>query len=123
MPQVGGAISIEMQLPKLLWLKNSNPTTYSRLGHAIDLVDFLTFKATGNLARLRKAPESGASVNRDSRSQCTVVSKWCCFADEDSTAWDDDYLTTIGLDELIRNEHSIIGNTVGLVPLRAAKVI
>lgn len=39
---VGGVISPEMQTPKLLWLKQHMPTTWSNVGHLFDLPDFLT---------------------------------------------------------------------------------
>ena len=48
---VGGTISPEMQTPKLLWLKKHMPATWSRAGMFLDLPDFLTWKATGSLAR------------------------------------------------------------------------
>lgn len=38
---VGGIISPEMQTPKLLWLKQHMPTTWSNVGHLFDLPDFL----------------------------------------------------------------------------------
>ena len=39
---VGGVMSPEMQLPKLLWLKRHLPQTWPRYGLALDLADFLT---------------------------------------------------------------------------------
>jgi FGGY-family pentulose kinase len=56
----GGKISIEMQIPKILWLKNNAPKVYQQCAHYFDLPDYLTFKATGNLCR----------------SQCSLVCKW-----------------------------------------------
>ena len=44
---VGGKISPEMQVPKLLWLARHMPTTFARAGHFFDLTDFLTWRATG----------------------------------------------------------------------------
>jgi len=48
---VGGAISPEMQAPKLKWLKTHMPATFAAAGHFFDLSDFLTFRATGSLDR------------------------------------------------------------------------
>ena len=44
---VGGKISPEMQVPKLLWLARHMPQTFARAGHFFDLTDFLTWRASG----------------------------------------------------------------------------
>ena len=44
---VGGKVSIEMQLPKLLWLKKNMPQTWKQSSMFLDLPDFLTWRATG----------------------------------------------------------------------------
>ena len=44
---VGNKISLEMQMPKLLWIKKHMPSTWKRAKHFFDLPDFLTFKASG----------------------------------------------------------------------------
>ncbi len=44
---VGGKVSIEMQLPKLLWLKNNIPQTWKVANSFMDLPDYLTWRATG----------------------------------------------------------------------------
>lgn len=79
---VGGRISPEMQTPKLLWLKENRPETFAAAGHFFDLADFLTWAATGDLAR----------------STCTVTCKWTYMAHE--TRWDPDYFHKVGLSEL-----------------------
>ena len=48
---VGGKISLEMQVPKLLWLKKNNPTCWKKAKNMFDLPDFLTWKATNSLSR------------------------------------------------------------------------
>lgn len=48
---VGGKISLEMQAPKMLWLKNHMPVSWSRAQLLFDLPDFLTWKATGSESR------------------------------------------------------------------------
>lgn len=48
---VGGAISPEIETPKLLWLAENMPGTFEAAWQFMDLVDFLTWRATGSLAR------------------------------------------------------------------------
>ena len=47
---VGGSISPEMEIPKILWLKRHLPTSYAAAGHFFDLADYLSFRATGSSA-------------------------------------------------------------------------
>ena len=49
-----------MQSPKLLWLKRHAPETFARAGHFLDLTDFLTYRATGALARAPVQPDGVA---------------------------------------------------------------
>lgn len=49
---VGGKVSLEMEIPKLLWLKKNLPNSWSRIGKLFDLPDFLTWKSTGSDSRL-----------------------------------------------------------------------
>lgn len=90
---VGGAVSPEMEMPKLLWLKENRRKTFDRARHFLDLTDFLTFRAAGSL----------------SRSSCTVTCKWN-YLDHEGR-WDRDYLRAIGLPELA-DDLSRIGEDV-----------
>ncbi|MGH1454872.1 MAG: FGGY-family carbohydrate kinase [Paracoccaceae bacterium] len=81
--RLGGTMSPEMQLPKLMWLKQQRPDLWSRLGHAMDLSDFLVSRASG-------APK---------RSLCTMVAKWGYRAD--LRGWPDGFLNSIGLDDAV----------------------
>jgi ribulose kinase len=47
----GGTISLEMQTPKLMWLKKNLPESWKAAKYFFDLSDFLTWKATGDDAR------------------------------------------------------------------------
>jgi FGGY-family pentulose kinase len=76
---VGGRISPEMETPKLLWLKENSPEVYGAAWQFMDLTDFLTWRATGDL----------------SRSVCTVTCKWTFLAHEN--AWDASYFEQVGL--------------------------
>lgn len=88
---VGGRISPEMQTPKLLWLKENQPQTFQRAWQFFDLADFLTWKATGDLAR----------------STCTVTCKWTYLAHE--ARWDESYFHKVGLGELADEGFARIG--------------
>ena len=78
---LGGVMSPEMQLPKLMWLKRHLPETWSRAAYCADLVDFLTFSATGSLAR----------------SQSTLACKWSW---NPATGWPRALLGRLGLADL-----------------------
>lgn len=91
---VGGVISPEMETPKLLWLKENLPETYADAWQFLDLADFLTWRATGDLAR----------------SACTVTCKWTYLAHENR--WDPDYFHRIGLNELADEDFARIGQNV-----------
>lgn len=100
---VGGTISLEMQPPKLLWLKKNMANTWQKAAHFFDLPDFLTWKATGYT----------------SRSLCSLVCKWTYFmADDISTTgsskmgWNQDFLNMLGLQDLAENNFAKIGNEV-----------
>lgn len=51
----GGRLSVEMQIPKLLWLKTNRPDTWAASGHIFDLCDYLTWRATGSPKRSHSA--------------------------------------------------------------------
>ena len=91
---VGGAISPEMQTPKLLWLKQHLPRTFDAAGHFLDLTDYLTWRATGSLAR----------------SVCTVTCKWTYLAHE--RRWSDAYFRRIGLGEIVDGGYVRIGTEI-----------
>ncbi|XP_058030674.1 FGGY carbohydrate kinase domain-containing protein isoform X2 [Ahaetulla prasina] len=91
---VGGVMSVEMQPPKLLWMKeNLRECCWEKAGHFFDLPDFLSWKATGATAR----------------SLCTLVCKWTYSS---KTGWDDNFWKSIGLEDLMANKYSKIGNEV-----------
>ena len=91
---VGGSISPEMEIPKLLWLKRHLPSTYRSAGHFFDLADYLSFRATGSTAR----------------SICTLACKWNFLAHE--RRWSERYFERIGLGDLASDSHAKIGNQI-----------
>lgn len=48
---VGGNVSPEMMVPKILWLKRNQPQCWKRAAHFFLLPDFMTWKATGDESR------------------------------------------------------------------------
>ena len=91
---VGGVISPEMETPKLLWLKENRPQVFNAAWQFFDLTDYLTWRASGDLAR----------------SSCTVTCKWTYLAHENR--WDADYFRAIGLKELADEGFARIGQSV-----------
>lgn len=83
---IGGVMSPEMQTPKLMWLKRHLPGTWNAAGLMFDLADFLTWKASGSLAR----------------SQCTLTAKWTYLAHEE-TGWRRDFFEQVGLGDLFEH--------------------
>jgi len=91
---VGGSISPEMEIPKLLWLKRHRRTSFDAAGHFFDLADFLTWRATGSLAR----------------SMCTVTCKWNYLAHE--KRWSAPFFRRVGLDEFVAENYARIGTDI-----------
>ena len=91
---VGGSISPEMEIPKLLWLKRYLPSTYYAAGHFFDLADYLSFRATGS----------------SSRSMCTLACKWNYLAHEQR--WSGSYFERIGLGDLASDRYARIGQEI-----------
>ncbi|HYE23848.1 MAG TPA: FGGY-family carbohydrate kinase [Clostridia bacterium] len=91
---VGDRISPEMELPKLLWLKENMPGTWTNAGMFLDLADFLGYRATG----------------QDVRSLCTTTCKWTYVASE--SRWDDGFLKLIGLGDLCEENYRRIGRDI-----------
>ncbi|KAB2600179.1 hypothetical protein D8674_010450 [Pyrus ussuriensis x Pyrus communis] len=105
----GGALSPEMQPPKLLWVKENLPESWSMVFRWMDLSDWLSYRATGD----------------DTRSLCTTVCKWTYLGhahmqlnnekdsrDMEACGWDDDFLEEIGLGDLVDGHHAKIGRSV-----------
>ena len=95
---VDGQVSLEMEIPKLLWLKKHRPEVFGRASKFMDLCDFLSWKVSGD----------------SSRSMCSVVCKWLYQVNPKSTShgWDTALFKKINLEELSRDNFAKIGSVV-----------
>ena len=101
---VGGRMSIEMEIPKVLWLKNNMPKELFDQCKFYDLPDALTHIATGS----------------DKRSFCSAVCKQGYVpvgVDGSVRGWQEDFLSEIGLEELTEDNFKRMGGVDGVVSL------
>ena len=90
----GGAMSPEMQAPKLVWLARRKPEVFDQTAHFLGLTDYLTFRATGSLKR----------------SLCSVACKFGYLAHEQR--WPRDFLDRVGLGALAADGFTRLGAEV-----------
>ncbi|QNT79235.1 FGGY-family carbohydrate kinase [Entomobacter blattae] len=107
---IGGRMSLEMQTPKLLWLRRHRTDTWQKAAHFFDLPDFLTWKATG----------------KTTRSLCSTTCKWTYLGHK--KMWDAAYFQAIGLSDIVEEKFQRIGQhilppgaPVGLLSAEAAR--
>jgi FGGY-family pentulose kinase len=105
----GGVMSPEMEVPKLMWLKRHLPQSWLRAGRIFDLADFLSWKATGSLAR----------------SQSTLTCKWT-YLGHSEQPWRHDFLAQVGLDDLMEKaalpqQASPVGADLGPLTIAASE--
>ena len=101
---VGGKMSIEMEIPKVLWLKNNMPPELFDRCKFYDLADALTHLATGN----------------ETRSFCSTVCKQGYVpvgVDGSVKGWQEDFYETIGLGDLTKDNFKRMGGVDGVVSL------
>ena len=101
---VGGTMSIEMEIPKVLWLKNHMPKELFDRCKFYDLADALTHMATAN----------------EKRSFNSVVCKQGYVpvgVDGSVKGWQEDFLTEIGLEDLCEDNFRRLGGVDGVVSL------
>ncbi|KAJ5580728.1 sugar kinase [Penicillium hetheringtonii] len=97
---VGGTMSVEMEVPKVLWLKNHMPPDLFDKCAFYDLADALTHLATGN----------------NKRSFCSAVCKQGYVpvgVDGSVKGWQEDFLNEIGLGELKDDNFKRMGGVDG----------
>lgn len=98
---VGGAMSIEMEVPKVKWLKNHMPENEFSKCKFYDLVDFLTHRAT----------------KKETRSFCSVVCKQGYVpvgVDGCMKGWSADFFNSIDLPELVEDDFRRVGGVLGV---------
>ena len=84
---------LEMECPKILWLKKRmDPTLFSRC-QFFDLPDFLTYRATSS----------------DIRSSCSLTCKFSYIPDN---GWRADFFQKIGLGEFVERDYEPVGGNV-----------
>ncbi|KAA8892718.1 FGGY family of carbohydrate kinase [Sphaerosporella brunnea] len=97
---VGGQMSIEMEVPKVLWLKNNMPSNLFERCKFYDLADALTHIATG----------------KETRSFCSTVCKQGYVpvgVDGSVKGWQEDFLSAIGLQDLVKDNFRKMGGVNG----------
>ncbi|KAG8924378.1 hypothetical protein FRC02_010468 [Tulasnella sp. 418] len=95
---VGGTMSLEMEIPKILWLKRHMPADKFASCQFFDLPDYLTYKATGFTTR----------------SNCSLVCKTSFVppgVTKTSSGFDPSFLRQIGLEEFAHDASRIGGST------------
>merc|ERR1712000_225054 len=98
---VGGKMSIEMEIPKALWLKNNMPPELFEKCKFYDLTDALTHLATGN----------------EVRSFCSTVCKQGYVpvgVEGSEKGWQEDFFEEIGLGDLAQDNFKRMGGVHGV---------
>lgn len=101
---VGGKMSIEMEIPKMLWLKKNMPADVFDRCKFYDLADALTHLATGS----------------ETRSYCSTVCKQGYVpigVDGSEKGWQEDFFEEIGLGDLAKDNFKRVGGVNGVVSL------
>ncbi|KAI6367633.1 hypothetical protein MCOR25_004856 [Pyricularia grisea] len=94
-------MSVEMEIPKILWLKNNMPKDLFDRCKFYDLADALTHLATG----------------RNTRSFCSTVCKQGFVpvgVDGSVKGWQEDFYHTIGLSDLVEDDFKRMGGVNGV---------
>ena len=100
-------MSVEMEIPKILWLKKRMPADMFKDCKFYDLADALTHMATGT----------------ESRSFCSVICKQGYIpagVDESAEGWQEDFLTSVGLGDLAADNFFRLGGINGCVSVLAS---
>ena len=106
---VGGVMSSEMEMPKLMWLKRHRPEVWAAMGYAFDLCDFLTWRASGSNAR----------------SVCALACKWTYLGHSDDP-WREDFFRAVDIEDVLERTNlpgraSDVGTLLGPLTEQAAQ--
>ncbi len=102
---VGGEVSIEMELPKVLWLKQNFPERYAATWRFFDLADYLVWRL----------------ADADIASVCTLTCKWNYLAHENR--FSETLLSKVGLSDItgkVPPQILPLGSAAGKLCARAA---
>jgi FGGY-family pentulose kinase len=102
---VGGEVSIEMELPKVLWLKQHFPERYAAAWRFFDLADYLVWRL----------------CDADVASVCTLTCKWNYLAHE--SRFSAPLLAAVGLSDIVDKVPPRVlplGDAAGKLSARAA---
>mgnify|MGYP000031075155 CR=1 FL=1 len=102
---VGGEVSIEMELPKVLWIKQNHPDRYAATWRFFDLADYLVWRL----------------ADADIASVCTLTCKWNYLAHENR--FSETLLSGVGLSDIVGKvpPHVLpLGSAAGKLSPRAA---
>ncbi|PNT66010.1 FGGY carbohydrate kinase domain-containing protein isoform X4 [Brachypodium distachyon] len=91
----GGGVYPEMQVPKLLWVKENLQESWSMVSRWMDLGNWLTYRATGD----------------DTRS-LSHMEQWRESVSRDMDGADEDFWVEIGLEDLYNGSNKKIGHDV-----------
>ncbi|CAH1127949.1 unnamed protein product [Ceutorhynchus assimilis] len=94
----GERLQPDMHESMLMWLKNNlKENCWDKVGHFMDVTDFLTWKATGSLVR----------------SSCCLSAKWSYVTSLSGVpSWDAQFFKEIGIPEVAENDFRKIGSEV-----------
>ena len=101
-------MSVEMEIPKVLWLKNNMPADMFACCKFYDLADALTHIATG----------------KETRSFCSTVCKQGYVpvgVDGSVKGWQEDFLAAIGLKVLVDENFRKMGGVDGEVKFQSQR--
>lgn len=105
---VGGEVSIEMELPKVLWLKQHFPERYRAAWRFFDLADYLVWRLT----------------DADIASVCTLTCKWNYLAHENR--FSETLLSAVGLSDItskVPPQVLPLGSAAGKLSAKAAAAL